>query len=212
MWKYTKWNKTTKWIITAVIVIIAVIGVLTDDSQEKDKPTIQQTENEQESKKESKPIEERKPKKIEKTKESVPKEVKQDVIQEDDEPDVKTIKQHLMNQLTFAHIDYVDYSPSERIAIVDLTINDKNTDKNDRRNAKEATAQTVYALKETGLNINSADVHIIFVDKDNSKSELLSTKWDKEIIDAIHKKDVDSMPNNLELYAEDYWEKADKLK
>ena len=67
-------------------------------------------------------------------------------------------------------------------------------------------------MKETGLNINSADVHIIFVDKDNSKSELLSTKWDKEIIDAIHKKDVDSMPNNLELYAEDYWEKADKLK
>lgn len=89
--------------------------------------------------------------------------------------------------------------------IVELKGKDNLTEKMTVRGFKMDTANALYALKKSNLDLDNADIYVYYPMNDGIKDKeemVLSTRWDKETINEMNKDAEQTLPDNLEYKAE----------
>lgn len=189
MWAFADWRKLIKWIVTATIVLLGIISITIETPQ--DTSTINNNDSDT--------VAEKTEEKKEKTKKKK---------QNKKESNLSKIEKELDKEVNMGKIQYVNYSDEEKIAIIDIKANDTFSEKGVDSNARNATAEALYALNKSKVDVQSADININFPTSDGleeKESTILSTTWSGDVISKMNKDNVNTLPDNLKQHADHYY-------
>ncbi|MGI2239353.1 hypothetical protein [Staphylococcus cohnii] len=189
--------KRHKKSVIAVIVILflGVCGMFIDDSEDVNTEETKQTETEQT---EAKPEKKEEPKKAEK--QEAKKEPSKKPL-----TDEQKLNKALKKEVTSADIKDVEFGTGVSDVTISLDGKSNLSDKMTSRNFRMGTVEALYALKKSGIDVNSADIYVYFDLNDGMKDEeamVMSSRWDKATIDEMNEDAKYTLPDAIESHAE----------
>ena len=195
--------KRHKKSVIAVIVLLflGVCGMFIDDSEEGNTEETKKTETEQT---EAKPEKKEEPKKVEKVEKKAPK---KETKKETKKPltDEQKLNKKLKKEVTSADVKGVEFGTGQSDVTIELKGKSNMSDKMTSRNFRMGTVEALYALKKSGIDVNSADIYVYFDLNDGMKDEeamVMSSRWDKATIDGMNEDAKYTLPDAIESHAE----------
>ena len=195
--------KRHKKSVIAVIVLLflGVCGMFIDDSEEGNTEETKKTETKQT---ESKPEKKEEPKKVEKVEKKAPK---KETKKEAKKPltDEQKLNKKLKKEVTSADVKGVEFGTGQSDVTIELKGKSNMSDKMTSRGFRMGTVEALYALKKSGIDVNSADIYVYFDLNDGMKDEekmVMSSRWDKATIDAMNEDAKYTLPDTIESHAE----------
>ena len=195
--------KRHKKSVIAVIVLLflGVCGMFIDDSEEGSTEEAKKTETKQT---ESKPEKKEEPKKVEKVEKKAPK---KETKKETKKPltDEQKLNKKLKKEVTSADVKDVEFGTGVSDVTISLDGESNLSDKMTSRGFRMGTVEALYALKKSGIDVNSAEIYVYFPLNDGMKDEekmVMSSRWDKATIDEMNEDAKYTLPDAIESHAE----------
>lgn len=193
--------KRHKKSVIAVIVLLflGVCGMFIDDSEDVNTEETKQTETEQT---------EAKPEKKEEPKQAEKQEPKKEAKKEPSKKpltDEQKLNKALKKEVTSADVKDVEFGTGASDVTISLDGESNLSDKMTSRNFRMGTVEALYALKKSGIDVNSADIYVYFDLNDGIKDEeamVMSSRWDKATIDEMNEDAKYTLPDAIESHAE----------
>ena len=195
--------KRHKKSVIAVIVLLflGVCGMFIDDSEEGSTEEAKKTETKQT---ESKPEKKEEPEKVEKVEKKAPK---KETKKETKKPltDEQKLNKKLKKEVTSADVKDVEFGTGASDVTISLDGESNLSDKMTSRGFRMGTVEALYALKKSGIDVNSAEIYVYFPLNDGMKDEekmVMSSRWDKATIDEMNEDAKYTLPDAIESHAE----------
>lgn len=195
--KFINWIKKHK-ILSGFIALIIIIGMISaaieDNEDESDEP-----KKETASKKDAK---------SDKSK-SEPKKEKAKPKSENKKPltDKQKLNKQLKKEVHSAEVKNVDFGVGASDVTIELKGKENLSNKMTSRGFRMGTAEALYAIKKSNIDVNNADIYVYYPLNDGMKDEekmVMSSRWDKTTINEMNQDALTTLPNdnNIESHAE----------
>src|SRR5699024_11496355 len=147
-------------------ITMLTIGGFTIEDEERNKQ--KKEENKQTQQVKAKKKEE--PKKVEKVEKKAPK---KETKKETKKPltDEQKLNKKLKKEVTSADVKDVEFGTGQSDVTIELKGKSNMSDKMTSRGFKMGTVEALYALKKSGIDVNSADIYVYFDLSDGMKDE-----------------------------------------
>src|SRR5699024_3915247 len=99
--------------------------------------------------------------------------------------DEQKLNKKLKKEVTSADVKGVEFGTGQSDVTIELKGKSNMSDKMTSRGFKMGTTEALYALKKSGIDVNSADIYVYFDLNDGMKDEekmVMSSRWDKATI------------------------------
>lgn len=115
------------------------------------------------------------------------------------------LNKKLKKEVTSADVKGVEFGTGQSDVTIELKGKSNMSDKMTSRGFKMGTVEALYALKKSGIDVNSAEIYVYFPLNDGMKDEekmVMSTRWDRATIDAMNEDAKFTLPDHIEEQAE----------
>lgn len=119
--------------------------------------------------------------------------------------DEQRLNKKLKKEVTSAGVKGVEFGTGQSDVTIELKGKSNMSDKMTSRGFKMGTVEALYALKKSGIDVNSAEIYVYFPLNDGMKDEekmVMSTRWDRATIDAMNEDAKFTLPDHIEEQAE----------
>lgn len=119
--------------------------------------------------------------------------------------DEQKLNKKLKKEVTSADVKGVEFGTGQSDVTIELKGKSNMSDKMTSRGFKMGTVEALYALKKSGIDVNSAEIYVYFPLNDGMKDEekmVMSTRWDRATIDAMNEDAKFTLPDHIEEQAE----------
>lgn len=119
--------------------------------------------------------------------------------------DEQKLNKKLKKEVTSADVKGVEFGTGQSDVTIELKGKSNMSDKMTSRGFKMGTVEALYALKKSGIDVNSAEIYVYFPLNDGMKDEekmVMSSRWDKATIDAMNEDAKYTLPDAIESHAE----------
>lgn len=194
------YKKYKRSIITVSVLTMLTIGGFAMEDDESNEPKQEENKQTQQVKAEKK----EEPKKVEKVEKKAPK---KETKKETKKPltDEQKLNKKLKKEVTSADVKDVEFGTGVSDVTIELKGKSNLSDKMTSRGFRMGTTEALYALKKSGIDVNSADIYVYFDLNDGMKDEeamVMSSRWDKATIDAMNEDAKYTLPDAIESHAE----------
>lgn len=207
--KVKDWVKAHKiWsVIIALVIVSCIVGPFMEEeetqSEEPKKETVanDSSEDKQEAKEEEKAKQEQADKDAKAKQEAKEKKEKSKKPLTDEQK----LNKKLKKEVTSADVKGVEFGTGQSDVTIELKGKSNMSDKMTSRGFKMGTVEALYALKKSGIDVNSAEIYVYFPLNDGMKDEekmVMSTRWDRATIDAMNEDAKFTLPDHIEEQAE----------
>lgn len=194
------YKRHKKSVITVIVIaFLAIYGSFMQDSEESNTEETKQAETKQT---EAKP---EKKEKTEKVENKAPKKEDKKEVAKKPLTDKQKLNKALKKEVTSADIKDVEFGTGVSDVTISLDGKSNLSDKMTSRNFRMGTVEVLYALKKSGINVNSADIYVYFDLNDGIKDEetmVMSSRWDKATIDEMNEDALFTLPDLIESHSE----------
>ena len=119
--------------------------------------------------------------------------------------DEQKLNKKLKKEVTSADVKGVEFGTGQSDVTIELKGKSNMSDKMTSRGFKMGTTEALYALKKSGIDVNSADIYVYFDLNDGMKDEekmVMSSRWDRTTIDEMNEDAKYTLPDTIESHAE----------
>ena len=194
------YKKYKRSIITVSVLTMLTIGGFAMEDDESNEPKQEENKQTQQVKAEKK----EEPKKVEKVEKKAPK---KETKKETKKPltDEQKLNKKLKKEVTSADVKDVEFGTGASDVTISLDGESNLSDKMTSRGFRMGTVEALYALKKSGIDVNSAEIYVYFPLNDGMKDEekmVMSSRWDKATIDEMNEDAKYTLPDAIESHAE----------
>ncbi|OEK41281.1 hypothetical protein [Staphylococcus saprophyticus] len=210
--KVKEWVKAHKiWSgIIALVIVSCIVGPFMEEEETQSEEPEKETVANDSSKEKQEAEEEEKAKQEQADKDAKDKQEakeKKETEEKAKKPltDEQKLNKKLKKEVTSADVKGVEFGTGQSDVTIELKGKSNMSDKLTSRGFKMGTVEALYALKKSGIDVNSAEIYVYFPLNDGMKDEekmVMSTRWDRATIDAMNEDAKFTLPDHIEEQAE----------
>lgn len=209
--KVKEWVKAHKiWSgIIALVIVSCIVGPFMEEEEETQSEEPKKETVANDSSKDKQEAKEEKAKQEQAKQEAKEKKESEEKAKKAEAKKPLTIEQKLNKKLkkevTSADVKGVEFGTGQSDVTIELKGKSNMSDKMTSRGFKMGTVEALYALKKSGIDVNSAEIYVYFPLNDGMKDEekmVMSTRWDRATIDAMNEDAKFTLPDHIEEQAE----------